>query len=168
MHPSLPACASLEFLLLAPEREDGLASFFQAPLANHSDNCFHPHPLSPDHARLICTRSGRDLEYAAIRRPAVPACGMLCGWRQGFSVPSLGIALPPAFRGQGLATALMHFLHLPAWLRGASQICLKVYRTNASALRLFRHLGYCFEEAQQQEIIGIIDLTHSVSGGRTT
>jgi len=144
----------LEFRRLRPEMTAALADFFRAFAAGPEHAFFHPHPMTDDEARRICAYAGRDLYYAACAGGRVVAYGMLRGWDEGFAVPSLGIAIAPASRGQGMARPFMAFLHAAAKQRGAAEIRLTVYGDNARAVELYRRLGYVFEPKNERELVG--------------
>jgi ribosomal protein S18 acetylase RimI-like enzyme len=86
------------------------------------------------------------------------AYGMLRGWDEGYDVPSLGIVVAPAFRGQGYGRSLMHFLHAAAKARGAPAIRLKVYPENSTAVALYQSLGYVFGAKEGGQLVGLLDL----------
>lgn len=54
----------------------------------------------------------------------------------------LTLYVQPAYRRQGLATALLHEAQDWAQKRGVRQIGLQVYSHNQPALALYRHLGF--------------------------
>jgi ribosomal protein S18 acetylase RimI-like enzyme len=85
---------------------------------------------------------------------------MLRGWDEGYQIPSLGLAIHPSVRGQGLGKMLMGFLHLQAFRRGAEKVRLRVNSTNDKALKLYKGLGYVFEEDPHQVdlLVGFKDL----------
>src|SRR6185503_6378785 len=80
------------------------------------------------------------------------------GWDEGFEVPSLGIALHPQARGNGLGRRFMLFLHQEAQARGARRVRLKVYPDNLGAVHLYDSLGYHFEAREHDQLVGIVSL----------
>jgi ribosomal-protein-alanine N-acetyltransferase len=151
--------AVVEFLALCPDLEDGLGDLFEALKANGDEEFFHPHPLTRQEASRRCSYRGSDLYYAATCSGEVAAYGLLRGWEQGYEVPSLGIAVSPAYRGRGLARPFMVFLHAAAHLRGAPSIRLTVYESNVKAKELYRGLGYTYERLDGKQLIGRLDLS---------
>ncbi len=133
---------ALEFRRLAPDLLPGLTAFFESMIANKDDEFFHPHPFTSEKAVELCGYSGKDLYLVAVCAYGVLAYGMLRGWDEGYSIPSLGIAVHPAARGTGLGTAFMRYLHAAAANRGAKSIRLKVYPHNSKAKSLYEKLGY--------------------------
>ncbi len=70
---------------------------------------------------------------------------MLRGWDEGYSIPSLGIAIHPAARELGMGRLLMNFLHVSASRRGASQVRLRVQNENINAIKMYESYGYIFD-----------------------
>lgn len=153
---SIPS--ELEFRLLGPQLSAPLGKFFQTLIEKGEDREFHPHPLTLEHAELLCSYSGPDLYYAVTEGDMVIGYGMLRGWEKGFDVPSLGIAIHSSLRGLGVGRCFMHFLHLAAARKGAKRIRLKVYAHNTRALSLYKNLGYRFESVENDQHVGILDL----------
>lgn len=155
---------SLEFRQLRPEHESGLVLLFAEIHASGDDKFFHPHPFTDVEAHRICHDTGRDLYYTAQAGEQLLAYGMLRGWEEGFSVPSLGIMVAPSARGTGLAKSFMQFLHSASALRGAPKVRLKVYPTNTVARLLYEKLGYQFEPAEGEQLLGFFPLQRKAHG----
>jgi ribosomal protein S18 acetylase RimI-like enzyme len=150
--------AGLEFLRLSPSWEAALGELFE-DLVNGGDYVnFHPHPLTADEARARCNYRGRDLYYVAVDSREVLGYGMLRGWDEGLEVPSLGIALCSKVRGTKLGEAFMLFLHAAARRQGAKRVRLKVQRDNIRGIKLYERVGYEFESAREDELIGFINI----------
>lgn len=152
MHPAL------EILRLTPAQVPALESFFSALVKAGDERFFHPHPLTPEYAKIVTSQKGKDLYYGAISGDTVLAYGMLRGWDEGFAVPSLGIAIHPLYRGFSLGKNVMHFLHLAAILRGATRVRLTVDPSNAGAIGLYRSLGYIFITERIDRLVGTLEL----------
>ena len=148
----------LELRAIAPEWAPALGDFFAALRGSGDDRYFHPHPLTAEHAEVIGRYAGRDLYYLLVEGADVLGYAMLRGWDEGYAIPSLGIALHPAARGAGLARPFMAFLHAAARRRGAPCVRLKVYRTNARAIALYRALGYEFDMSGGDELVAHLTL----------
>lgn len=147
---------------LEPRHAAGLAALFERFAADPATAAFHPHPMTARWAARVCAGDGADL-YAAVWRADAPGellgYGMLRGWDEGYEIPSLGIAIEPAQRGQGLGLTMMAYLHAQAVARGAPRIRLKVYPDNAGAVRLYEGLGYRFGDALEAgQLVGILEL----------
>jgi ribosomal protein S18 acetylase RimI-like enzyme len=149
----------LELRRPVPQLEGALARFFAALVAAGDDQTFHPHPFTPEAAAERARYDGKDVYCLALVGEDVLGYGMLRGWDRGYEIPSLGIAIHPAARGLGLGRAMMAYLHLEARRRGAPKIRLKVYPDNATAVSLYRSLGYGFlPELEEGQLVGYKDL----------
>lgn len=135
-----------------------LATFFEVVKSSGDDRFFHPHPFDEVHAHRIANYGGQDLYYAVIDDEEILGYGMLRGWDEGYSIPSLGIIIHPNVRGSGLGKMLMLFLHAAALRRGVRHIRLTVYPENTPALTLYRKLGYSLVECEASQLVGVIDL----------
>ena len=154
---------------IVPFDGPALARLFESLSKNGDVERFHPHPLTSDEAARLAVHRGRDV-YAVISDGDTPDAplvgyGMLRGWEDGFTIPSLHIVVHPEARGRGVGRAMMHFLHDVARRRGAEAIRLKVYPDNTPARRLYESMGYRFESSGAQgfsaerQIIGLLTLT---------
>jgi ribosomal-protein-alanine N-acetyltransferase len=148
----------LEIRVLRDEDSSLLADFFDMVKSNGDDLFFHPHELSVNEAQRICNHTGQDIYYGLWVGTKLVGYAILRGWDDGYTAPSLGIALHPSYQGQGLGKMFMHFLHAAAKCYGASQVRLKVYPKNERALHLYRNLGYQFLGTENNQLIGTIDL----------
>lgn len=148
--PADIAYPSLEVVRLAPELQEGLQQFFQDLKAGGDDVFFSPHPADADSIRRIAAHDGKDLYYLLVEQGKVLGYGILRGWDEGYQIPSLGLAIHPSARGQGLGKMLMDLLHLLASRRGADKVRLRVRANNEKALNLYKSLGYAFEEDTKQ------------------
>jgi ribosomal protein S18 acetylase RimI-like enzyme len=106
---------------------------------------FAPHPFTLASLNALCEETRQDLHYVFKCGSVVMAYGLLRGWDEGFSTPSLGIAVRPGVRGLGYGAALMHFLHCAARAREVSRVRLRVHADNVAATGLYTRLGYEFE-----------------------
>lgn len=149
--PADIAFPSLEVIRLAPEWQEGLQQFFQDLKAGGDDIFFSPHPADANSIRRIAAHDGKDLYYLLVEQGKVLGYGMLRGWDEGYQIPSLGLAIHPSARGQGLGKMLMDVLHLLASRRGADKVRLRVRTNNEKAMNLYKNLGYAFEEDTNQQ-----------------
>lgn len=138
--------------------ESLLTAFFRELDAAGYQVWFHPHPLTLEAAFMLARYKGGDY-YAVLADDAeILAYGMLRGWDEGYAIPSLGIATSPRHTGRGLGRLMMDHLHEVARERGASQVRLTVNKENNVAERLYRKLGYDFEELDDQHLVGRLSL----------
>ncbi len=120
---------------------------------------FHPHPFTKEEAKFRSEYKGDDLYYVIIEgHSKILGYGMLRGWDQGYDTPSLGIIVSPEVRGAGLGKLFMHFLHVVARRKGAKRIRLKVYHHNRVAVSLYKKMGYVFNQREEDQLVGFIDL----------
>ena len=151
---------SLEIVCLVPAHTVALGHFFARVAGDPKSSQFHPHPFSDSEAERICSLVGNDKYVALSSDGDFLGYGMLRGWDEGFSIPSLGIYVAPELRGTGAARLMMQHLHLIARLAGATQVRLKVYRENFSAYRLYESMGYLFTDSNEHgdQLVGILSL----------
>jgi ribosomal-protein-alanine N-acetyltransferase len=163
----------IEIRIVSPAMEWPLASFFGDLRAADTERYFHPHPMTDAAAHERAIYKGKDLYYVLVCHDSVLAYGMLRGWDEGYSIPSLGIVVHPTARGRGLGRVMMDFLHAAASWRGAAKVRLRVYPDNATAVTLYRSLGYVFaDEPEGDYLVGHLDLAagrsrHTGSAGWT-
>lgn len=154
---------------LTPTDAPLLEAFFRTLVSSGATDTFHPHPFTARAAAWICDQSAIDRhptdEYHAMFEDArIVGYGMLRGWAEGYSIPSLGIAVAPDRRGRGVAGTLMRHLHRVAAARGATAIRLMVYRANTPAIQLYRSLGYQLSPCSTTELLGQRSLVHVFAG----
>lgn len=119
---------------------------------------FHPHPFDAAEAARVCSYRDNDLYLGARRDGMLVGYGLLRGWDEGYSVPTLGIYICPSARGQGLGVPFMRRLHDYARARGANRVMLKVYPDNLTAIFLYRSIGYVFLGESAGQLVGYIDI----------
>jgi GNAT superfamily N-acetyltransferase len=144
----------VEFRVVTPGDAQVLADVF----SDIDQTFFRPHPFTDDEASLIASHAGPDV-YAILldgQRPV--AYGMLRGWDEGYSTPSLGIAVRTSAQGRGLGRLMMQHLHGEAKRRGASVVRLRVHRDNTRARRLYESMGYRYDGEDRGELVMLLDL----------
>lgn len=149
---------ALEIRILSSEWTESLSIFFQTLKKSGYEVFFHPHPLTAEEARRICHYTARDLYYVLIDGEDILGYAMLRGWDEGYTTPSLGIAIDPSSKGLGLGRLFMLFLHAAARRRGSKKIRVKVYADNFSAVKLYRSFGYEFQDQEKGQIVGFLNL----------
>lgn len=155
---SLVGVGPLKFRRLGPEMQEAVTSFYSLVGQGQDLKFFHPQPMNRVQAERLCNYSGLDSYYVACAGTRILAYGMLRGWDEGYTIPSLGIVVHPDARGMGVAKAFISFLHLAAKVRGANKVRLTVYAENVGAVELYRRLGYTLEPKNEQEYVGTIVL----------
>lgn len=142
---------AIEIIRVSPQWKNALKHFLLKLESNGDNVYFSPHAHDDTTLDNIASDTNQDLHYILAEGHMVLGYGLLRGWNEGFTIPSLGIAISPHARGQGLATMLMQFLHSAAHRKGASKIRLRVLKQNKKAHSLYSTLGYSFEEDEHNE-----------------
>jgi len=156
-----PPCLQLEEL--APRHEAGLADLFRALRANGDDALFYPHPLTDEHAAQLCRYAGLDEYFVATSESRIMGYGMLRGWDEGYSVPSLGVAVHPDHRKKGVAESLMRGLIQQARNRGAPHLRMTVADDRGSFIRFCARYGFAFSQLKPGRLLGMLDLRTAVA-----
>lgn len=149
---------NLRFEALQPIHRDKLAELFERFRYSKIDEYFHPHPLTNEEAFSKCSYRGADYYCLVFDGKNPVGYGMLRGWDEGYTEPSLGIAIDAHHQGRGIGKLLMGHLHEVAQSRGAWTVRLKVYSDNLNAIKLYQALGYSFENVGDSELLGKIKL----------
>lgn len=136
----------------APALADFFAALADAPY-------FHPHDFDAEAARRIAAYQGSDVYLVGLRDGRVLTYGMLRGWDEGYDIPSLGIAVRPGQRGNGLGRAMMVALHEVARTRGTETVRLRVHPENVVAHKLYVSLGYQEAGPERGETLMLLDLS---------
>jgi ribosomal-protein-alanine N-acetyltransferase len=79
---------------------------------------------------------------AVVRTPACRVAGFCAFWLVFDEIHINNLAMRPAFRGQGMGTALIHHVLAEGHALGARRATLEVRASNAGALRLYQRLGF--------------------------
>jgi ribosomal protein S18 acetylase RimI-like enzyme len=148
---------------LRPEGVVAALDLLHAVAADPEGRFFTPHPFTKEVLSGLATTPGRDLYYLLMSGDRALAYGLLRGWNEGHVVPSLGLAVAPAARKQGLGRTMMDFLHGAARHRGATRVRLRVHPENVKAMALYRSMGYMFESPDPVTglLVGLKDLSAS-------
>jgi ribosomal protein S18 acetylase RimI-like enzyme len=150
---------SLRIATIGPGDEDALAALFDAIASDPASEHFHPHPFAASEAHARAHYIGQDLYALMTFSGEVLGYGMLRGWDEGYSIPSLGIYISPGHRGTGASRLLMNYLQFAARLKGAKAVRLKVHEDNERAFRLYISLGYKFnDEPENGQLVGVCKL----------
>ena len=124
---------------------------------------FNPHSFDAANAARICHRQGirSDEYFVATEGSESIGYGMLRGWDEGYEVPSFGVYVVPAARGQGVASAVLDFAIERARAHGARELMLKVYDDNLDARRLYEGRGFRFAERSPDglQLVGRLGLS---------
>lgn len=131
---------------------------------------FRPHPFTPADARRIASHAGPDTYALLLQDGRAVAYGMLRGRDEGYTVPSLGIAVRTSAQGHGLGRLMMLYLHEEARRQGAAVVRLRVHPRNTYARRMYEKLGYVYAGFDRDELVMLLDVESAVapSVGRPT
>jgi ribosomal protein S18 acetylase RimI-like enzyme len=149
---------ALEFRRLNIAFEQPLLRFLQALVDAGDTAHFQPHAFTPEYVATLVRYAGDDLYYLLVEGDGILSYGMLRGWDEGFSIPSLGIAVHPSARGQGLGRLMMNFLHAAARRRNSSTVRLRVAVENETAAALYESMGYRFTQVEGRFKVGFLEL----------
>lgn len=125
--------------------EEPLKTFLLSLAENQEGLFFFPHPADEETIHKIALSNGEDFYLLLVDGGKVCGYGLLRGWDEGYSIPSLGLAIHQSVRGAGFGRALMYYLHAVAKHRGAKKIRLRVHKRNLKAISLYKSLNYAFE-----------------------
>ncbi|MBX9675348.1 MAG: GNAT family N-acetyltransferase [Methylotenera sp.] len=136
----------LEIVKVSKRWKTSLKEFIKELDENGDSIFFAPHAVDSKTLDMIADKDNKDLHYLLVEGENILGYGLLRGWNEGYEIPSLGIAISPKARGNGLAKMLMQFLHIAALRKFSSKVRLRVLKSNAKAIKLYQELGYSFEE----------------------
>jgi len=143
-----------------------LGDFFLAVAADADTvRFFHPHPFTREFAAELCRKVGiyRDRYYVACYKNRVIGYMMLRGWDEGFTIPSFGVCNHPDLRDVGLGHALLAHAIQEGRQAGAPQLRLTVFKNNERAVHVYRKFGFLFQDKNEQELVGLLDLANCPS-----
>jgi GNAT superfamily N-acetyltransferase len=144
----------VEFRVVGPGDVRALADIF----SDIDETFFRPHPFTEGEALRIAALVGKDVYAILLDEQRPIAYGMLRGFDEGYTTPSLGIVVRTASRGRGFGRLMMAHLHAEARTRGAVQVRLRVHRDNIRARRLYESLGYEYMGDERGELVMLLDL----------
>jgi ribosomal protein S18 acetylase RimI-like enzyme len=127
---------------LSPALETQFAIFLRDLKKNGDEAFFSPHPFTDEEARRLAHYEGKDYYCVAVDGGRILGYGMLRGWDEGHSRPSLGIAVHPELRRNHRAEQIMEHLHEHARSRWSREVRLRVRKDNAAAIKLYEKFGY--------------------------
>lgn len=142
------------FRTLSHGDEVPLEHFFAEMKEGDGLSFFHPHPSDSLTLAGICQNPGKDYYCGAFAGSAIEGYGMLRGWNEGYSEPSLGLAVSPKCQGAGLGKLLLQHLHAESRQRGYNCIRLTAYEKNSRAVAFFAKNGYSFTPWKQGRLLG--------------
>jgi ribosomal protein S18 acetylase RimI-like enzyme len=103
-------------------------------------------PECPPEAHLVCEVDDTLAGYIRLR-PATPLP------ENAHVIGVFGLAVGPAARGRGAGSALLAAAEDFARARGARKLSLRVFSTNAAAIRLYERFGFQREGLLREEFL---------------
>ncbi len=137
-------------ITLTQEHLIQLVALFEA--IDHNPQ-FTPHPFDARTAYQICTHPGKDKYYAFQAGKQLLGYALLRGWNEGYTTPSLGLAVHPDHQHRGLGHLLLQHLLAEACTAGAKDIRLTVHPDNAIAQKFYATYGFSLAN-QSGKIVG--------------
>lgn len=134
-----------------------LKKFFKVLSSHNIHAFFHPHDFTDKQALKIC-KDRKDFYIVIMNDKEILGYGMLRGYSEGYTIPSLGICIHPKYHSLKLGQMLMMFLHAQARVLNSIKVRLKVYKNNTKAIHIYKKLGYKLTSLNKLEFIGIKDL----------
>jgi ribosomal protein S18 acetylase RimI-like enzyme len=140
--------SAINVRLVSPADSARLGDLFESLGGDPAAAFFRPHPLTRAQAEQVVSKlaSGQDLYFVASDGTRFLGYGMLRGWDEGYSVPSIGVAVAPGSRGCGVGRTLLRWAIRAARERGSTRVMLKVHPENAGARQLYESEGFVFDE----------------------
>ena len=146
------------FEQLAPRHEGGLAELFISLSINGDEVFFYPHPLTASEARRLCYDTGLDQYFVATIKGRVIGYGMLRGWNEGYSFPSLGIATHPEHRNLRVLSFLISCCIEQARSSHATCLRLTVAEDRTSFIKFLERYGCTFQADRPGRLVGMLEL----------
>lgn len=148
---------SFSIVKLEPGNIDLLMDFFLSNGQLKSEN-FFPHPFSKEYLIYLILNRTKDYYCMGIMDGKAVVYGLLRGWEEGYSIPSLGVAVDREYRHYNLGRLMCNYLHVVAKLRGCEKVRLRVHKENIIARKLYESLGYVFKEEVDDHYEGFLEL----------
>ena len=149
------------YSILNDRKINALIDFYNQ-LSQLDKEYFKPHEFDFNSISKIIINSVIDKYILMIQNNKIIGYGLLRGWDMGYACPSLGIAVHPSVRGQGLSTKLISYLHKISLKQGSYEVRLRVHIKNEKAIRLYTKVGYEFKNnlsnTKEKYITGFINL----------
>ena len=145
----------IEIVRLREEHVEQLKEFFEAINSPSYTNDFSPHPFDSPNAERVCGYRGKDKYFAILLNgDVVIGYGLLRGWDEGYAAPAIGLCVLKEYHGKGLGKLLLNFLETVSRVEGASEVMLKVKKTNTAAISLYQKQGFELKEYNDLFLIG--------------
>ena len=90
----------LHLIRIGPSQAAALTRLFARSAGTDTARQFDPFPLNEQTAKMIAQRPHADLYFAGESNGELIGMTMLRGWEEGYEIPSFGILVDRAYRGQ--------------------------------------------------------------------
>ena len=130
-----------------------IVDFFERSNIPAVTKTFRAFDLSAEQANWIANYDGKDSYFLAMVNGEsadgkIAGFGMLRGWDEGYSIPSLGLFVSPQHQGKGVGKAIMKHLTEVAIQRDCPRIRLTVDVANERAVALYKAQNYEVDSEQ--------------------
>ena len=148
----------IEIVRPNPSHAPIMKTFFSAINVKDITRHFSPHEFTTEYAEYICNYNGLDEYYILIFDDLVIGYGMLRGWDEGYTIPSLGLCMLPGYNGKGLCHNLIIHMMSVAKMRGCDEVMMKVDKDNLSSIILCHKVGFHYSEHDERYYRGRLKL----------
>ncbi len=115
---------------------------------------FHPHKFDYESVKSIIENKKEDIYLLFYERNMIIGYGILRGWDEGYSIPSLGILIDKSVRGSGYSRRILNILHEISKSRFSDFIRLTVKTDNTIAINFYEKNGYEFKKYNKDSLEG--------------
>lgn len=143
-----PAKPQIEFRSNQEVDSNRIVDFFEKSNIPAVTKTFRAFELTAQQATWIADYDGKDNYFLALADGEIAGFGMLRGWDEGYSIPSLGLFVSSEHQGKGVGKAIMNHLTAVAIERDCERIRLTVDAVNEKAVALYKAQNYEVDNEQ--------------------
>ncbi len=114
---------------------------------------FHPFEFDGENVRAELERARRDRYWGMRTDGKLAGFFMLRGFDEGYERPAFGVFIAERFAGRGLARRALAASIEWCEKNGVKEMMLKVYRENATALRIYEEAGFAVIKSHGNEVV---------------
>ncbi len=114
---------------------------------------FHPFAFDEQSVRQQLERARRDRFWGLRCGGELAGFFMLRGFDEGYERPAFGVFIAEHFAGRGLARRALNASIKWCEETGVREMMLKVYRENATALRIYEEAGFTIAECHGIKVV---------------
>jgi len=125
---------------------------------------FQPFAFDAHTLQRILEQRVNDLYFAVLWAGEPAGLSMLRGFDQGYTVPSYGVWIAPAFSRRGLGWATLVHAAETCRARGCRELMLKVHPLNTPAKHMYERFGFLKTgvDPRNENLIYRLNLDHRV------